>query len=913
MKSVDEDAEPPGSRRRTPVILADGFIAFEEEEAADGADASAADVAPEIVRAFAKGPAAGILHLALFAGSTPDSAALGHLRDLGRLFMQKVCALPAIDVTDSPIDARLENSDVVAWLAGMPPMPGAENATAEVVEAWRLGMVAALTEHLSTFDGKLDAFLAAKSPSWHVVGRVCLHLAENKKNTLVPFAFLATQASTLSRGGTVQHVALGEAIRKASTTADKKALLNLLMPLRLAAESSPLIRRLVDSGAISSPQAWTPEDAYRFLQEIPLLESSGVVVRVPDWWKARRTSRPVVTVTVGSTTPSQFTKESILDFNLALTLDGETLTPEEMAALRKGSGLMSLKGRWVEVDRDRLDEVLKHWTSVEKQAKQGGLSFFEGMRLLAGAPLTGADDARPDDLPEWSRVVAGKEIERVLAELRAPESKLDLDLGDLLKAELRPYQRVGLQWLWRATRLGLGVCLADDMGLGKTIQVIALWLAAKKAGAKGPHLLVAPASLVANWKAEIDRFAPSLRYLIAHPSFTARDILQSLTPKDVGRYDAVITTYGSLERLPFVAKTPFDLVVLDEAQAIKNPGTRQTRAAKALPSRVRVALTGTPVENRLGDLWSLFDFLAPGLLGSAKAFTTYTKRLEKSSLPNCFEPLRRLVRPFILRRMKTDRTIISDLPEKTEMRAYCGLTKRQAALYQAAIEDFENGLEALDGMARRGAILALLMRLKQICNHPSQVAGDGVYAPEDSAKFARLAEIAEAIAARHERVLVFTQFREITEPIDRFLSGVFRRTGLCLHGGTPVAKRRALVERFQEPGGPPYFVLSVKAGGSGLNLTAASHVVHFDRWWNPAVEEQATDRAFRIGQKKNVLVHKFVCRGTIEERVDALIESKRQLTASVIGDGAEAILTELDDKEILQLVRLDLAAATQGA
>jgi len=362
-------------------------------------------------------------------------------------------------------------------------------------------------------------------------------------------------------------------------------------------------------------------------------------------------------------------------------------------------------------------------------------------------------------------------------------------------------------------------------------------------------------------------------------------------------------------------------VVLDEAQAIKNPGARQTRAVKALRSRLRLALTGTPVENRAGDLWSLFDFANPGLLGSAKDFGAYLKRAAASdgpgtgdeARPSPYAALRELVRPYILRRLKTDRAVIADLPEKTEMKAFCSLSKRQAALYQESVEALAREVASVapgDRMRRRGVVLASLLRLKQICNHPSQWLGDGAYDPDESGKFARLAEIAEVVASRQEKALVFTQFREMAEPLARFLARAFGRPGLVLTGETRVKERSELVQRFQEDEAVPFIVLSLKVGGTGLNLTAATHVIHFDRWWNPAVEDQATDRAFRIGQSRSVLVHKFVCRGTVEERIDAMLEEKQALSRDLLEGGSEVRLTELDDRELLRLVSLDLRSAT---
>ncbi len=346
---------------------------------------------------------------------------------------------------------------------------------------------------------------------------------------------------------------------------------------------------------------------------------------------------------------------------------------------------------------------------------------------------------------------------------------------------------------------------------------------------------------------------------------------------------------------------------------------------KSLRAGSRIGRTGTPVENRLGDLWSLFDFLDPGLLGSASGFTKAMKQLAKRD-HEAYAPLRRLIRPYLLRRLKTDPRVVSDLPDKTELRAFCSLTRAQAALYQQAVDDLARSLnwgrsapsrgspliKSKDGMKRRGAVLASLMRLKQICNHPTHWLGDGAWDPAQSGKFARLEELCAEIAARQEKALVFTQFREITAPLAAFLEGVFGKRGLVLHGETAVKERKTLVDRFQNDDDVPYFVLSLKAGGTGLNLTAASHVIHFDRWWNPAVEDQATDRAFRIGQKRNVLVHKFVCRGTVEEKIDAVLQEKAKLSQELLAGGGEAVLTELGDEELLGLVRLDLDTALAG-
>jgi SNF2 family DNA or RNA helicase len=380
---------------------------------------------------------------------------------------------------------------------------------------------------------------------------------------------------------------------------------------------------------------------------------------------------------------------------------------------------------------------------------------------------------------------------------------------------------------------------------------------------------------------------------------------------DLGGRDLLITSYGMASRLEWIREASWNLVILDEAQAIKNSGTRQSRTVKAIKASARIALTGTPVENRLSDLWSLFDFINPGLLGGAKAFG----QLVKSMAPpegSGYAPLRRLVQPYILRRLKTDKSIISDLPDKTEVNAFCSLSREQAALYEQSVKELAETIRTVAGIQRRGVVLAYLMRFKQICNHPSQWLGDGAFDPQRSGKFDRLRELCEELAERQEKVLVFTQFREITDPLAEYLRTIFGRPGLVLHGGTAVSQRKHVVDSFQRDDGPPFFVLSIKAGGTGLNLTAASHVINFDRWWNPAVENQATDRAFRIGQKRNVMVHKFVCRGTVEEKINALIAEKVGLSREILDGGAETMLTEMSDKDLLRLVSLDIRRAVES-
>jgi non-specific serine/threonine protein kinase len=847
-------------------------------------------LADRLSAAFAQGAGHGLLHL----GATEVATALPPLWAFWRDFAVRYVTALTATPEDGEIAVAAPDALALETLClDAPPMTGAEYLTPEILRALWSDIESAVKGELASGGLSLQDFLKSKHPAWNLVGRVHFNLAENRKDPDFPFAFLATYTSRLSAHGKAQHLALSQAMAEFSGGKKKTQLLSLLQPVQKAAERCDWLAGMVEEGDIYHPLRWGVEEAVRFLRDVNILQGSGIVVRMPKTWAADRPPRPKVSATVGSKNPSLLGMDALLDFRMAVTLDGEPLTPAEIAALLNAKqGLHWIRGQWVEVERDRLAQLIARFQGIENAAADG-LPFGQAMRLLAGAAL---DDAVPAD-PDWSEIVAGDWLAETLQSLRSPEGLAAVDPGPALQARLRPYQQAGVRWLHLLARMGLGAVLADDMGLGKTIQVLALLLTLER---QHPSLLVAPASLLANWQQEAERFTPSLRCLLAHPSAMAQDDLRALDAGRLAGVDLVITSYGTLMRLPNLLAMRWHLVVADEAQALKNPSAKQTRAVKQIHAGARIALTGTPVENRLSDLWSIFDFTHPGLLGSQKTFAGLTKSMDH------FGPLRTLVKPYILRRMKSDKRIIGDLPDKTEMTAWCALRPAQAALYQRTVKELAARLETAEGIERKGLVLAFLMRFKQICNHPSHWLGDGGWQPEDSGKFARLAEIAETIAAKQEKVLVFTQFQETTAPLAAFLGTIFGREGLVLHGGTPVGKRRELVKRFQEDEQYPFFVLSLKAGGTGLNLTAASHVIHFDRWWNPAVENQATDRAWRIGQHRNVLAHKFVCRGTIEERIDEMIRAKQQLAKDVLEGGAEINLTEMSDAELLDLVKLDI-------
>ncbi|MFG1901972.1 SNF2-related protein [Micromonospora carbonacea] len=644
------------------------------------------------------------------------------------------------------------------------------------------------------------------------------------------------------------------------------------------------------------------EGAHRFLREgAPVLHAAGFGVLLPGWWRrpsarlgARLQARSRTAPGTVAAADGGFGLDALVDYRWEVSLGDEPISAAELAALAElKTPLVRLRGRWVELDPGRLAAGLRLLRSA------GELTVADLLRL----GLAEADSA--DTLPVLEVVADG-----ALGELLAGQAErrlVPLDPPPAFAGTLRPYQRRGLAWLAFLQSLGLGGVLADDMGLGKTVQLLAL-LAGDPPDA-GPTLLVCPMSLVGNWQREAARFTPKLRVHVHHGAERARgdDFAAAVHAADL-----VLTTYSVAARDAVdLAGIDWHRVVVDEAQAIKNASTRQAEAVRALPARHRIAVTGTPVENRLADLWSIMQFANPGLLGPAASFRkAYAEPIERHGDADAAERLRRMTGPFVLRRLKTDSAIISDLPEKLEMEVLCNLTAEQAALYRAVVDDMLARIESTDGIERRGLVLAAMTRLKQVCNHPAQLLHDGSALPGRSGKLARLEEILDEVLAAGEKALLFTQYAEFGGMLRGHLSARFGREVLFLHGGVGKADRDAMVTRFQSDAGPPLFVLSLKAGGTGLTLTAANHVVHVDRWWNPAVEDQATDRAFRIGQRRRVQVRKFVCAGTVEEKVAAMIAEKRSLAASVVGTG-EQWVTELSTERLRELFALESGAVVE--
>ena len=638
--------------------------------------------------------------------------------------------------------------------------------------------------------------------------------------------------------------------------------------------------------------------AHEFLTEYAAaLEQAGYGVMLPAWW-TRKGTKARLSVQANAKSPamqggSGLSLETIIKFDWEVALGDQTVNLGELEALAElKAPLVRFRGQWVELNASEIQAAIDFW----KERGTDETTFRDVIRMALGTAETrqGLD---------FTGVKAAGWIGELLEQLQGQAGFEELPPPEDFSGTLRPYQVRGYSWLSFLRQLGLGACLADDMGLGKTVQTLALIQQDWQANGGRPVLLVCPTSVINNWKKEAARFTPGLPLLVHHGAGRKRG---KAFHREAGKNAIVVSSYGTLQRdVNFLQETNWGGVVLDEAQNIKNPETRQARAARALPADYRIALTGTPVENNVGDLWSVMEFLNPGFLGTQGAFKrNFFTPIQAERDQGAAERLKRVTGPFILRRHKTDKSIISDLPAKLETKVFCSLTREQASLYASVLKEMEETLESAEGIHRRGLVLGVLSKLKQVCNHPAQFLGDNSGIVGRSGKLIRLIEMLEEVIEVGDRALVFSQFSEMGHILRSHIQESFGREVLFLHGGVRRRQRDRMVERFQnEKRGPPVFVLSLKAGGTGLNLTSANHVFHFDRWWNPAVENQATDRVFRIGQARNVQVHKFICAGTLEERIDEMIERKQEISEQVIGIG-EAWLTELSNEGLRDILAL---------
>ena len=674
-------------------------------------------------------------------------------------------------------------------------------------------------------------------------------------------------------------------------------------------QASGICPRIEASLKDASPAGYlldTP-GAHEFLSNgAAALEQAGFGLFLPAWWTGKGTKTRLGARAVVRSPKMQggggLSLDQIVHFDWQVALGGETLTLSELKALAKLKvPLVKVRGQWVQLGAEEIQTALRFWRD-----KNGRTTTVRDVVKMA---LGSSDTPWPID---FEGVTAIGWVDDLLSRLEGEAKFEELGPPSGFQGTLRPYQLLGYSWLWFLRRWGLGACLADDMGLGKTVQTLAMiqrdrW---QDGGGKPPVLLVCPTSVVENWRKEARRFTPELPVMVHYGPGRSRG---KAFEKRAGESALVVTTYALLHRdIKTLSRLSWLGLILDEAQNIKNPETKQAKAARSLTADYRIALTGTPVENNVGDLWSIMEFLNPGFLSSQAEFKKrFFIPIQANRDAEAASKLKRLTRPFVMRRLKTDKSIVPDLPRKMEMKVFCPLTKEQASLYEAVGEEAMKNLEGTDGIQRKGVILALLSKLKQVCNHPRQFLGDNSPIPGRSGKLTRLMEMLEEVIEVEDRALVFTQFAQMGGILQRHLQEAFGREVIFLHGGITKKRRDQMIERFQsEDSGLNIFILSLKAGGTGLNLTQASHVFHFDRWWNPAVENQATDRAFRIGQTKNVQVYKFVCAGTLEERIDEMIERKKEVAEEVVGAG-DSWLTEFSDAELNDLLTLRAEALAE--
>jgi SNF2 family DNA or RNA helicase len=823
--------------------------------------------------------------------NSPDNAALLGKEPLMRHFAEHL--LHDI-VTGTPFTARFDQqiADTLLYRNVHPSLTARLQAPAQLLAdyrhwlAWRAKLTRAYTRAGFTLCFRLEEAPADDIDNWQLHFLVAARHDPSLKLNLEDYWHLRPRERV-------------EVTRQLDQDFEKQVLLGLGYAARI-------YPRLWDGMATEQPAGCrlTLDEAFAFLKESAwILTDAGYAVIVPAWWtpEGRRRTKIRLKTTLrspGGTAASggHLSLAQIITYQYQLSIGGQQVSPQEWEQLVNAkTPLVQFRGQWIELDRDKMQQLLEFWqTNQQEEAANSLLDMLKlGVRL-------------GDDL-EWDH---DQTLEETLSRLNDKSAFAPIEDPQHLQGTLRDYQRRGVAWLQYLETLGLGPCLADDMGLGKTLEVIACLLKEREQGEGHlPTLIIAPTSVLGNWRREIERFAPRLHVHVHQGSTRLKD--RQRFSEMCAEHDVVLTSFA-LARLDekLLRARQWHRVVVDEAQNIKNPQAAQTRAIMKFEAAHRMALTGTPVENRLRDLWSIFHFLNPGYLGTETQFRkSFEMPIHKENNQVASAMLKRLIEPFILRRVKTDTHIINDLPDKIEQKMYCTLTAEQASLYEAVVKDVTEQLEEAEGIARKGLILSTLLKLKQICNHPAQFLQDAsAFTTERSHKLQRLSEMIEEVIDSGESLLIFTQFTEIGGSLQRHLERNLHYNTYYLHGGTSVARRDRMVAEFQDSETEPSaFILSLRAGGVGLNLTRANHVFHFDRWWNPAVEEQATDRAFRIGQRKNVFVHKFVALGTVEERIDAMIEDKKRLSSLVVGSD-ESWLTELDNDTFKELIALRRSA-----
>nr|WP_207640419.1 DEAD/DEAH box helicase [[Eubacterium] cellulosolvens] len=800
------------------------------------------------------------------------SASLEFLKYLSGRFLHRVIESEGINFSEITVEP-IKPYEIDELLPYVPFIAGKEYVTDQWIKKQSEIFYEYYVKEATAFAGTQREFLVEKGINITIPSRIYFHLVENKEKDKYPFAFLASY--TASRGGRIVHFPLKNAIEEFRSNKDE--LNRLIAGITLASKESVFAARYVESGDIYFPIKMGEKEAYAFLKEVPIFEKCGIVCRIPKWYTETKS-----TVLVDFSEKELFTlrylcKNRINRFTPKLIYHGVELTVDEARRfLQRNEGLEIIKGRWIENNHKDLEQLLKEYEDLAAD----GTTLLEilktkaGIGKVPGNTIPNVEFSRND----WLDFLLSRAYEEVTGDFA--KNRLD--------SILRPYQKDAFSWLWGMARLGFGACLADDMGLGKTIEVLSFLSKFKDENPEGHVLIIVPATLIANWKSEVDKFTPDIDVFV----------LRGNNAPGSDEYGGFITiaTYQTATRSEYISQVKWDVVILDEAQAIKNYYTSQARKVKSLESDIRIAMTGTPIENNVLELWSIFDFLNPGLLGSREEFKTMYMQ------ENAHRRIKSLIQPFVLRRVKTDKNIISDLPQKNEIDVSINLTKEQIVLYRKAVEDMNAAIAKTKSKQEEQIIvLSSVMKLKQICNHPSQYYGREDYEPEVSGKFIALRDICETIYDKREKVLVFTQFKEIIPALDELLKAVFKKKGATIDGDTSMKRREEYVNAFQD-GEYPYMILSLKTAGVGLNLTAATNVIHFDRWWNPAVENQATDRTYRIGQKHNVNVFKFISANTIEEVIDCMLKDKQSVADMYVNDIDTNVLLKLSPDELKKAV-----------
>ncbi len=799
------------------------------------------------------------------------------LRTIANYVIKTILNTPELEILRSNIELNVEQSDLTNFVKNKPYCLGNEFVNEKWVKNIIYELFSVFKNEIDNFDGSIDSYFTEKNQTLVIPSRVYFHLVESREDNN-SFAFMATYSTR--KDNKVKHYPLKYALIEYKDSENE--LKNLTKSLYVVAGESNFIKKLIETGEIFSPIYITIEEAYIFLKEVPLYEKNGIVCRIPNWW-IQREENTSVKIDIDQRRRDGFGffgRSNLVSVSPKMYYNGLPIQKEEIEKLLiQSEGLSFIKGKWVEVNKEKLFNLLNQYEELNKD----GTTFAEVLRLYSSTKKVDNDVNIEFSEEDWLKNIAYKNLNSF------PDL---LEVSDNFHGVLRPYQYDGYKWLLGMTQYEFGVCLADDMGLGKTIQILAFLETYKKISSK-KILLIVPASLIANWVSEINKFTPNMNYYVANKiSSDINKIFSSFL---------VITTYQISQRLQALYENEWGIVILDEAQAIKNPSTLQAKKIKSLKRDMAIALTGTPIENNLLNLWSIYDFLNPGLLGTEKEFRQ-NYDIKSSSTDNVLK-LSTIIKPFMLRRLKSDKNIINDLPDKNESTMVVELTKKQIVLYKEIVSEIENKkISEENQFDQKRIILTAILHLKQICNHPSQFTGDEEYDIKDSGKFMALKDLCEIIFEKREKVLIFTQFKEITRPINELLKGVFNKEGFIITGDTSINTRNEYVNKFQNED-IPYMILTLKTAGVGLNLTSATNVIHFDRWWNPAVENQATDRAYRIGQKNNLNVYKFTSKGTIEEIISTLLDVKTELTNSVLDNIDNNILNKLSSEELLKSIQ----------